>query len=370
MALFSRLWALRFEMNQQIMARPRIVVDAAIAVLADGKPRTADEIYADGKKRGLFGPGIDGKRLYTALQAYIQRALGRGEKPACVQDIDRRFRINRPIDDWPAIDTTGLPPLATPTAPPHSAAATLSALQKAASGCDPDAFELAVCAAFELFGFASTHIGGHEAPDGHADALLGELRYRVMLECKLEPGNHIAASDGVAQAARYREAYRADYCAIIGLSPDIERIFISELRTHHVAGWTVDDIIRAVTLRLDCSQMRELFASGPASYGLDDIVWAQLHGQAKRFRVVASLLIELGLAQQRLAGTLEDPKSAPRLTADVALSTVDERLTAAGSTHGVTREEIDAAFTWLTSPYVGRAVWTGDDHAAIVIRPR
>ena len=94
------------------------------------------------------------------------------------------------------------------------------------------------------------------------------------------------------------------------------------------------------------------------------------HGRAKRLRVVASLLVELGLQQQHMALTLADSSSVPRLTADVALSSIDDRLSAAGSTHGVTREEIDAAFTWLTSPYVDRALWSDDSHTAIVIRPQ
>ena len=81
-------------------------------------------------------------------------------------------------------------------------------------------------------------------------------------------------------------------------------------------------------------------------------------------------MIEIGLAQQRIAHTLADSASVPRLTADVALSLLDDRLSAGGSTRGVTRDEIDAAFTWLTSPYVGRAIWTDENHTAIVIRPR
>jgi hypothetical protein len=37
--------------------------------------------------------------------------------------------------------------------------------------------------------------------------------------------------------------------------------------------------------------------------------------------------------------------SIPLLTREVALSLIDDRLTAAGSTRGVTRDEINAAFT-------------------------
>ncbi len=90
--------------------------------------------------------------------------------------------------------------------------------------------------------------------------------------------------------------------------------------------------------------------------------------------MVASLLAQIGLAQQSMAYNIGDSASTPRLTADVALTLLDDRLTAEGSTHGVTRDEIDAAFTWLTSPYVSRAIWTPFDTAqgdtkAIVIRP-
>lgn len=116
--------------------------------------------------------------------------------------------------------------------------------------------------------------------------------------------------------------------------------------------------------------MRELFAPGFAADSLDDLARTKTHCSAKRLRVVASWLVEIGLEQQRMAHALADDTPAARLTADVALSTIDDRLTAAGSTHGVTREEIDAAFTWLTSPYVDRAVWTDDSRIAIVIRPR
>ncbi len=356
-------------MDWWVMSAPSPLLDAALSILADGKPRSAAEIFAEGMKRGLFDVHQTRKRIYTALSQYIQRTLGRGSKPLFVEDPDRRFRLNRPLDDWPAIDTTGLPALAIPAEPPASAVAVISALQKAASGSDPDAFERAVCAAFELFGFASTHVGGNDAPDGYADALLGELSYRVMLECKLERADHIVNSDAVAEAAKYRAPYRADYCALVAPAFNVQLTFVSEMRTHGVAAWTTDDLARAATLRLDCSQMRELFTVGYATGLLDDLAWAQIHGPAKRLRVVASLLTEVGLAQQRMDHTLGDAASVPRLTADVALSLLDGRLTAAGGTHGVTREEIDAAFTWLTSPYVGRAIWSTDDRSAIVIRP-
>jgi hypothetical protein len=350
------------------MSAPSPVLDAVLSILADGKPRTAEAIFDQGMKRGLFGATMTRKHIYTALTQYIQRTLGRGNKPLFVQDPDRSFRLNRPIDDWPDIDTTGLPPLALPTEPPASAAGTIAELRKASSGSDPDAYERAVCAALELFGFASTHVGGNDAPDGYADALLGELGYRVMLECKLSAADHITHSYSVAEAAKYRDAYSADYCALIAPTFNAEMTFVSELKMHGVAAWTTDDLVRAATMRMDCSQMRELFAPGYAADLLDDLAWAYVHGPAKRLRVVASLLVEIGLEQQRMAHTLGDSASVPRLTADVALSLIDDRLASTGCAHGVTREEIDAGFTWLASPYVARAIWASCEKSAIIIR--
>lgn len=351
------------------MAPPSPLLDAALAILADGKPRSADDILAEGIERGLFDATQTRKHIYTALSQYVQRTLGRGRKPLLLEEADRRFRLNRPIDDWPAIDTTGLPPLTVPTSLPQNAVATIGALQAAAAGDDFLAFERAVCATFDLFGFATTHAGGNAAPDGYADALLGPLAYRVMIECKLGRDDTISQSDAVAEAAKYRDAYHGQFCALVAPSFDAEATFVSELRTHGVAAWSTADLVRAATLRLDCWQMRALFAPGYAADPLDDMAWAQIHGPAKRLRVVASLLIEIGLAQQKMAHDLGDPASSPLLTRDVALSLIDERLTESGSTNGVTRDEINAAFTWLTSPYVNRAAWTGNDGAAIVVTP-
>ncbi|MGB8519593.1 MAG: hypothetical protein WCD38_05460 [Candidatus Tumulicola sp.] len=94
-----------------------------------------------------------------------------------------------------------------------------------------------------------------------------------------------------------------------------------------------------------------------------------MHGAPKRLRVVASWLIELGLEQQRMAHAMGDG-APPNFTRDVARSLLDARLAAYNSTRGVAREEVDAAFAWLTSPYVSRAVWLDAGQTAIIVRPR
>ncbi len=265
-------------MNAPVLASPSPLLDAALSILADGKPRSADEILAEGQRRQLFDRGQTRKHVYTALSQYVERTLGRGRKPLIIEEGDRRFRLNQPVDDWPALDTTGLPPLAIPAQPPPSAAATIAALQTATAGTDSAAFERAVCATFELFGFSATHVGGNDAPDGYADALLGELGYRVMLECKLGRDDTISHSSAAAETAKYRDAYSADFCALVAPSFDAEVTFVSELHTHGVAAWTVDDLLRTATLRLDCSQMRAFFAPGFAADPLDDFAWAVVHG--------------------------------------------------------------------------------------------
>jgi hypothetical protein len=103
-----------------------------------------------------------------------------------------------------------------------------------AHGDDPEAFERAVCEAFDALGFVSRHIGGNDAPDGVVDAPLGRLAYRVMLECKTSSGAVVPRPDA-AEAAKWREAYSGDYSIIIGPSfGEADSEFTSELALHHV----------------------------------------------------------------------------------------------------------------------------------------
>jgi len=62
---------------------------------------------------------------------------------------------------------------------------------------DPDGFEKAVFNVFAALGFKATHIGGPHRPDGYIDAPLGELAYRVMVECKTAGKQPIDTPDAV-----------------------------------------------------------------------------------------------------------------------------------------------------------------------------
>lgn len=352
----------------QITGVPSPIIDAAIAILADGKARTADEILAEGRRRGLFDASVTRKHVYTSLSQYIERAAGSGRKPEIAEDVQHRFRLNRAPDDWPDIDATGLRPLA--QNPPLSAAASaaIARIRKASQGSDPTEYELAVCALFENAGFAATHLGGTGAPDGYADALLGPLGYRVMIECKLAEAVVIAQSDAPVEASKFKGDYRGDCCILAAPAYAPESSFVAELHAHGVSAWTTEDLVALVAHGVDAMQARALFAApGIAADAIEDLEWNRVHGAPKRLRVLASLVLQHAAAQQRMADCVGAPAQAPHFTADVAIALTDAQLAARGCAGGCTREEVQAVFEWLTNPLVRRAVWTDAARASIVV---
>lgn len=352
----------------QLMSVPSPIIDAAIAVLADGKARTADEILAEAQMRGLLDATTTRKHVYTSLSQYIERALGTGRRPELAQDVQGRFRINRAPDDWPDIDTTGLPPLNAKFALPAQASQAIDRARSAAAGTDPTEYELAICNLFDQMGFAATHLGGTGAPDGYADALLGPLAYRVMIECKLAQGAVIAHSDAPMEASKFKDAYRGDCCILVAPAFEPGTAFLSELQTHGVSAWSTADLIGLLELGVSAFDARALFAlPGIAADATEDFVWARLHGARKRLRVLASLVLTQAAAQQRMAHAVGGASEAPHFTIDVAIATADTELANRGSQHGCTREEMRAVFEWLTNSLVRRAVWADDTRTSIVI---
>lgn len=351
----------------EVFMVPSPIIDAAVAVLADGKARTADEILAIGLKRGLFSGDMTRKRVYTALSQYVERAAGRGRKPRMLEDVQHRFRLNHAPDDWPDLDLTGLVPLAASVPLTPEAQSAIDALQRAAKQTDPAVFEIAACDAFNHLGFAATHVGGTGQPDGFADALLGPLAYRVMIECKLSTNIGGAHGAAAAEAAKFKESYRGDYCILIAPSYDGEVTFAGELQAHNVSAWSVDDLARALQAGCNALDVKDLLRAGFAEDVLDDFLWDRVHGRAKRLRVIASIILQEGLRQQRLDHALGDGIQAPHFTLDVAMSVVDTYLGATGATAACAREDVRAAFDWVTSPYVGRAVWLDEDRSAVVL---
>jgi len=337
------------------------VITAAIAVLADGQPRTAEEICALALARGLVPPRTSKKYVYTALIEYIARTKGHERKPAIVQDRERKFRANHAADPWPA-------PADAPSGRASSTASivALERVRATATGLDPAAFETAVCALFDSLGFAATHIGGNDAPDGYLDAPMGPLAYRVMLECKTGSANGFVTQPNVAEAAKYRTPFGASSCALVGPAFGAQTAFASELRTHGVSAWTVDDLASVVHAGFDPADLRALFAPGLVADSVDDAVWGAAHGAAKRIGAICDALEAIAVRAQRVA-LAAPPADAPLLDVDAAMMLLDEHFAAAGSAARCSRADVVAAFDWLTHPRVGRAVWTGEDRRAIVV---
>lgn len=83
----------------------------AFEILSDGRPRAAADIYAEAVKRDLLPAGINKYDMYTQLVTYLRHMLADGRRPRVVQDVDHRWRVNHPADDWPVLQPTPRPPL-------------------------------------------------------------------------------------------------------------------------------------------------------------------------------------------------------------------------------------------------------------------
>jgi DNA primase len=346
-------------LSLDLLAEPRgHIIHAAVTILEQGGLRTAQEILVEALRRKLVPANTTVKYVYSALIEYIARTNGHGRKPLIVEDGERRFRINEPLDDWPAI------PHDDPK-PDDGLPALIDRLQKTSTGDDYAAFEIACCDAFSHLGFLTRHLGGEKEPDGVALAQFGPLAYRVMLECKT--GKHIVEQPDAAEAAKFVDAFNADFAVMIGPDFSDEIELLDELKTHRVTAMTVTDLVTLLTMRANFEEVRSVLQPGFASDPLWDLTWEREHGHAKRVTVVAALIHREGWASQVAAAEQSDRGEAPHLTVDAAMLLVDAALKVAGSTQACTREEVEAAFEYLTHPLVQIATWLDASRAAIAI---
>ena len=88
---------------------------------------------------------------------------------------------------------------------------------------------------------------------GYLDAPLGPLAYRAMVECKTGSANGFVTQPNIAEAAKYREAYGAAYCLLIGPAFGAQTTLASDLRTHGVSAWTVEDLAAVVQAECACT---------------------------------------------------------------------------------------------------------------------
>jgi DNA primase len=334
------------------------IITAAIEILGDGKPRDAKELLHEALERKLIPPNTTYHYVYTALIEYIARQLGRGRNPPILQDAQRRFRINEPLDDWPDVAT--LPP----AQEDPDAQALCQRLEKTGAGDDPAAFETAVCDAFAHLGFLTQHLGDRAQPDGIADAILGPLGYRVLLECKT--ARRIVTQPDAAEAAKFRDAFKADRCVLVGPDFSDEIELLQELQTHRVTALTVPDIATLLHVGANPLEVQRLLVPGYACDVMSDLLWERGHGLAKRVATIAFLLAREGWQAQRNAAEQRDAGDPPRLTVDAAMLLVDTALRNAGSSQACARAEVEQAFAYLASPNVGAAVRDGD--ALVILR--
>lgn len=333
------------------------IVSAAIAVLQDGQSHSAESILDIARKRNLLDAVTTQKYVYTSLIEYIARANGNGRKPAVVQNADRTFRINEPPDPWPAV------PDEPETACAPEITALIARLDATAGSANPAAFEEAVCDAFAALGFSAAHEGGQKAPDGYADALLGPLSYRIMIECK--SGDQGVNDPDVFEASKYAQSYGAQYCALVGRAFSGEIALVKELQNHGVSAWTVDDLQTLLRIGSNPLEMRPMFAPGFASDALDDLRWERRHGRPKRVRLIADAIVRTGWTTQ--AGYRGDPGEAPKITEDVAMVLVNSDLAAHDSSATCSREDVRAAIEYLAGPLIHLVERDAADGSIVVL---
>jgi hypothetical protein len=391
------------------------LLQAAIEILEDGKPRSADQLLDEAIKRNLLPPEMTAKSISGLIVEYIARTMYRGRKPQIVYGADRLFRINEPPDDWPDLVKLATPP------DDDTVDALVDRLRTTSQGEDPTAFEIACCDAFAHLGFRTQHVGGHANPDGIADAELGPLAYRVMMECKSAmhystphhtPSGVVYKPD-VAEAAKYAKLYNADFSTLVAPDYGDNQETMSELQEHKVTAFTVDDIATLLHIRANPLEIRGVLEPGFANK-VADLVWERRHGRVKRLATIAYLIQKAGWASQVASAaefdnaTTSDPqlstdsaapdgargteqrhvapvtlsgasaasevegppglgRNAPHITVDAAMLLVDQALRDLGKTQTCSREDIEAAFVHLTDPLVGSAVWLDDTRSAIAL---
>jgi hypothetical protein len=332
--------------------RANTIIAAALAVLEDGKPRSAAALLRDGVASGAFRPSQSADSLLADLARYIAHVTVRGDQPEFVQDPKtHEFRVNHPVDDWPEVVLAPRPR----NVAPETLAVISEHLRNTATGTDPDAFERAVCDAFTLMGFLATHIGGNDAPDGTLDAPLGPLGYRAILECKTARSG-VAVKVQPSEPAKFREAHGATAAVIV--APDVrqEAMFFGELKAHDVSFWTIDDLIDALQNDVDCYECRDLFKAGPVRERMRDLIWNRTHGAEKRALVIRRMLQRQAFdAQRDLVGRVRWDEM-PVLTLDLAMVLVERALRIAGVSGGATRDEIRAAMDDLVRSFDAVAI--------------
>ena len=214
-------------------------------------------------------------------------------------------------------------------------------------------------------GFLAQHLGGHGQADGVADAILGPLGYRVVIECKT--AKSIVTQPDCAEVAKEIAELQAQYGVLVGPAFSDETELLSEMQTHKVTTITVADLQTLLHLAANPLEVQSLLVPGYMSDVIEDLLWQRRHGSSKRVATVAAIIRREGWKAQTIAAQQGGPANAPHLTIDAAMLMVDESLRIAGSTQACTREEVQAAFAWLNNPIT--AIAHPETEAIIITSP-
>lgn len=319
----------------------------------------ADEIIDDAIAQGIWPKAKTRKYLYVMLKMYVEKTLARAHEPLIGQEIR--------IDAFGSIIRRMIILIRSRPKVWKVPKAIIDRLRTTATGKDSEAFELAVCDAFALLGFKTTHVGGNRNPDAYADAALGPLGYRFMIECKTASASKVMQRPDIFEAAKYREQFGAQYAILIAPAFGDDKVIADEFHTHGVSAWSVDDLSRLLELGASALELRPMLEPGIAENARTEIEWQRNHGRAKRAAVICDALVEAGWNAQLSAADFHAPEQAPLLTQDAGMLLADEYLRSHGSHTPCTRDEVREAFAYLTHPRVGLAAWTDASRVAIVI---
>jgi hypothetical protein len=337
------------------------VLAAVRTLLADGRARSAEELCALGIRQGLLAEETIPNYVRNAIKTLLDRQRDRGEVPEFVQLRDGRYRLDVPVDAFAGHDD--------PVPVDHAIEALIVRLASSAYrktplelGDGPNTgapFERDVAAAFAALGMRAERLGGEGAPDVVAVAPLGDRAYTIVVECKT-----VAAVDGVVtnpvaqEAGRLRDAVGGDYAVLLGPAFPHSDEIDSELATHRVALWTLEDLTalrRAHAVHaIRWSRLVPLLAPGRASAAIASFAYAHVHGERKRAHVAYRYVLEEGLRYQELLASA-DPQvqrtSAP-LTVEALAVLVNERLAREGELGRVSIDDVRGAVAYGVHPLV------------------
>ena len=232
-----------------------IHITAAPSKFSATKAATADDPLAQALAQA--SPAANDAQIRLFSPHRVHRAqLGRaGNRPSsrCAAS----FRINEPADDWPDIVPVSQP------AGDEASRALAERLEATSTATDPAAFEAAVCDVFAHLGFLRSTSAPTASPTGLRTQFSDGAA--IVSWSNVRPLKKIVPRPDVAEAAKFREAFGADRCALVGPMFSDETELLDELQTHGVTALTVPDLQTLLHIAADAVELERVLVPGYAS---------------------------------------------------------------------------------------------------------